>query len=113
MMGIIPTEAFFDQFFQQQQQQHHHRQGQGQGQGQGEISYQDRFYRQECNNGFICPDTLTCVKRASECPCPFPDSQIKCILPGNNNKKGTNSYVCISKGDRDCKFVIDAYKGLV
>lgn len=104
IMGVVPTEAFFDQFFQQQQQQGQHRRG------GGDVAYDERFYRKECQ-GYICPDTLSCVKRPVDCPCPFPDSQIKCTIPGS--KKGSDTYVCISKGERDCKFVNNAYKGLV
>ena len=98
-----PSYAFFDQFFQQQQRQR-----------SPEPSHQDRFNTKDCA-GYLCPDTLTCVDSQTNCPCPFPDSQIKCMIPptkGNkHNRDGT--YVCISKGSRDCKFVMDAYKGLV
>lgn len=64
-------------------------------------------------DGFLCTDTLTCVSKPVDCPCVFPNSEIKCVLP---NKK---SYVCISKPSeedktpRDCAFVEKAYKGLV
>lgn len=91
-----PAFAFFDQFFQQHQQQQ---------QQQQQQSFQDRYLSQNCEN-YLCPDTLTCVKSAKHCPCPFPDSQMKCEIG--------DSYVCISKGgDRDCKFVKDAYNGLI
>lgn len=64
-------------------------------------------------DGYLCVDTMTCVSGPVDCPCVFPNSQIKCVLP---NKK---SYVCISApadGDpapRDCAFVEKAYHGLV
>ena len=63
--------------------------------------------------GYLCEDTMTCVHKPVDCPCVFPNSQIKCVLPDQK------SYVCISKpaeGDpepRDCDFVARAYKGLV
>lgn len=64
-------------------------------------------------DGYLCVDTMSCVSSPVDCPCVFPNSQIKCVLP---NKK---SYVCISApadGDpapRDCAFVEKAYNGLV
>lgn len=60
----------------------------------------------ECN-GFVCEDTLSCVKRPVDCPCLFPDSQEKCILPDKKN------YVCISTNGRGCEFVEKAWKGEV
>jgi hypothetical protein len=87
-----PCWAFFEQFFQQQHQQ------------QGEESHQDKYLNKECSE-YLCPDTLSCVKTPKDCPCPFPNSQIKCLIGA--------SYVCISKGSRDCQFVNNAYNGLV
>ncbi|ODQ78814.1 hypothetical protein BABINDRAFT_24089, partial [Babjeviella inositovora NRRL Y-12698] len=65
----------------------------------------------KCNE-YLCPDTLVCVSGPAECPCPFPDSQLKCVLPGDAN------YVCISKPEtakevRDCAWVMKAYEGLI
>lgn len=96
---------------------------------QAPQSFEDRYLNAECS-GYLCPDTLECVSHAKDCPCPFPGSQLKCILPNDR-------YICISKpathddklnqiyddpvkgpkarnkGVRDCSWVSDAYKGLV
>ncbi|AMD18948.1 HBR047Wp [Eremothecium sinecaudum] len=101
----------------------------GQQQQQSKISYEDLMLNQQCN-GYLCPETRECVKSSIECPCPFPKSQLKCILPDGK-------YVCISKpathdeklskiyddpikgpkaknkGVRDCGWVQASYKGLV
>lgn len=100
-----PAAAFFDQFFAQQRQQ--------QQQQQQQRSHEDEYLSKECAN-YLCPDTLACVDKPVNCPCPFPNSQQKCMLPPNaNNGFEDGSYICISKGSRDCKFVLDAYNGLV
>ncbi|CCE62257.1 hypothetical protein TPHA_0C01010 [Tetrapisispora phaffii CBS 4417] len=90
-------------------------------------SYEDRYLANNCQ-GYLCPDTLECVSYPSDCPCPFPASQLKCGLPDGN-------YICISKpaskddavnniydnpnqnsqfkmeGMRDCGWVLDEYYG--
>ncbi|KAK9379593.1 uncharacterized protein V2V93DRAFT_373129 [Kockiozyma suomiensis] len=68
--------------------------------------YEQNYETVECN-GFVCEDTLSCVKRPVDCPCLFPDSQEKCILPDKKN------YVCISTNGRGCEFVEKAWKGEV
>lgn len=106
---------------------HNHQQQQRQ---QPQVSYEDTVLNHECPQ-YLCPDTQACVSQPLDCPCPFPASQLKCLLP---NKR---SFVCISKpatgdskidsayddpvkgpkvknkGVRDCGWVEDAYKGLV
>lgn len=76
---IIPlTKGFrmnFGQQKQQQQQQHN--------------SYEDTVLDNPCPN-YLCTDTLACVRSPKDCPCPFPKSQLKCVLPDNK-------YICISK----------------
>lgn len=69
---------------------------------------------EQCDD-YFCADTLECVKKPMDCPCPFSASQLKCVMP---DKK---SYVCISKPTgsededhpRDCSFVEKAWKGEV
>ncbi|QLQ82400.1 hypothetical protein HG537_0H01620 [Torulaspora globosa] len=92
-------------------------------------SFEDKYLNSECG-GYLCPDTLECVPQPKDCPCPFPSSQLKCVL-------GHDQYVCISKpathddklnaiyddpikgpkakvkGMRDCGWVSEAYKDLV
>jgi hypothetical protein len=97
----------FDNLFQQQRQQQQPNQPKADG-----SWFEETYDNYNCN-GYICEDTLACVKRPVDCPCKFPNSEIKCILPGGKN------YVCISKPadndpkPRDCKFVEKAFKGLV
>ncbi|KAK9377381.1 uncharacterized protein V1513DRAFT_436217 [Lipomyces chichibuensis] len=70
------------------------------------IWYEQNYENVQCND-YVCQDTLACVKKPIDCPCVFPDSEEKCMLP---DKK---SYVCISKVGRGCSFVEKAWKGLV
>ncbi|OEJ90995.1 Long chronological lifespan protein 2 [Hanseniaspora osmophila] len=123
-VALPTTFAFFDfggfQQRQQQQQQQH----------QQQVSYEDSVLNSQCD-GYLCPVTRECVKEKIDCPCEFPKSQLKCILPDKKN------YICISKpatsnaklanlyddpvqgpqqrikNMRDCGWVEDAYKGLV
>lgn len=110
---------FFNPFGHRQQQQQ-----------QQPKNYEQEFLNNKCER-YLCPDTQACVKTAADCPCPFPKSQLKCVLPNTEN------FVCISKpathdkalnalyddpvkgpkasveGQRDCGWVIKAYNGLV
>ncbi|CAI7240134.1 BEM_collapsed_G0037400.mRNA.1.CDS.1 [Saccharomyces cerevisiae] len=69
--------AFFNFGHHQQQQQ------------QQQQSYEDQVLNNPCD-GYLCPTPLTCVAQQKDCPCPFPKSQLKCVLPDNK-------FVCISK----------------
>lgn len=114
IFGSTGVNAFFNFGHHQQQQQ------------QQQQSYEDQVLNNPCD-GYLCPDTLTCVAQQKDCPCPFLKSQLKCVLPDNK-------FVCISKpathnekfraiyddpvkgpkaknkGFRDCGWVSDAYK---
>ncbi|AOW01346.1 long chronological lifespan protein 2 [Yarrowia lipolytica] len=86
-----------------------------------ESWHNQEYHKVSCDNGHVCPDTLTCVNSPLECPCQFPASEIKCVYP---DKSG---YVCISKpgdgydgsdasskaedGKRDCAWVNKAFRG--
>ncbi|CCD26055.2 Lcl2p NDAI_0G02780 [Naumovozyma dairenensis CBS 421] len=76
IVSISPVVGFF-QFQQQQQQQ------------PIELSYEERILNNDCDK-YLCPDTLACVASKKDCPCPFPKSQLKCLI---SNER----YVCISK----------------
>lgn len=80
---------------------------------EGSNWVEQQYFKVNCED-YLCEDTLTCVKSYIDCPCRFPDSQIKCVLPDKKN------YVCISKpaddtekDARDCSFVTKAWKGLI
>ncbi|CAL9738279.1 long chronological lifespan protein 2 [Monosporozyma servazzii] len=77
---LIPFSHGFRMNFGQQQQQ----------QQQQPNSYEDAVLNNNCPN-YLCPDTLTCVRDPQQCPCPFPRSQLKCVLPKSDK------YICISK----------------
>ncbi|CUS25028.1 LAQU0S25e00276g1_1 [Lachancea quebecensis] len=117
---LLPiASGFFFDFNQRNQHEGQHPQ----------VSYEDKVLNSDCAE-FLCPDTLACVKSAKDCPCPFPKSQLRCVLPDSH-------FVCISKpathdknlnamyddpvkgpqskikGLRDCGWVQDAYKGII
>lgn len=109
MLASVANADLFQNFFgnrmRQQQSQ------------QQEFDYQKEQLGSGCNK-YLCPESFACVSKPVDCPCPFPDSQQKCILPDKSH------YVCISKVDkkdlkefkgeiRDCKWVEKAYKGLI
>ncbi|KAG4301939.1 hypothetical protein PCANB_002037 [Pneumocystis canis] len=53
---------------------------------------------------YLCSDTLQCVNRPENCPCPFPTSQRRCLL-GNGN------YVCVSLSEEhDPCQVVEQYR---
>lgn len=92
-------------------------------------SFEDKYLNSKCG-GYLCPDTMECVAQPKDCPCPFPSSQLRCVLPDNQ-------YICISKpathdeklneiyddpvkgpkaknkGVRDCGWVSQAHKDLI
>ncbi|KAK9468510.1 hypothetical protein V1512DRAFT_106886 [Lipomyces arxii] len=72
----------------------------------GSLWYEQNYEAVQCKH-YVCQDTLKCVKKAVDCPCVFPDSEEKCILPDKKN------YVCISKNGRGCSFVEKAWRGEV
>lgn len=99
--------GIFDQFFgggQQQQQQ-------ASQEGPKVNNLVENTYLDIDCQGYVCEDTLKCVSSSQECPCEFPDSQLKCEFPG---KQG---YVCISKPSNGegpgCEFILDAFVGKI
>ncbi|QBM88505.1 hypothetical protein METSCH_C04740 [Metschnikowia aff. pulcherrima] len=74
----VASANIFDFFNQQQQQQQ-----------QQPASFEEQALESRCS-AYLCPDTLSCAAAPNECPCPYPSSQLRCVLP---NKQ----YVCISK----------------
>lgn len=81
------------------------------------FDYQAQQLGSDCGK-YLCPESFACVNEPAQCPCPFPDSQQKCVLPDGKN------YVCISKTNkgelkdfkgevRGCDWVFKAWKGQV
>ncbi|KAG4306152.1 hypothetical protein PORY_000140 [Pneumocystis oryctolagi] len=53
----------------------------------------EKFQSISCSeHEYLCKDTLQCVNKPGDCPCPFPTSQKRCPL-GNGN------YVCVSMSE--------------
>lgn len=52
-------------------------------------SIEEKILTSDCL-GYMCADTFACVKGPADCPCQFPSSQLKCVLP-------EGGYICISK----------------
>jgi len=109
---------FFENMFGQQQQQHHqHHQQQRSGASQW-AAYSDsgqylfQFFQQWGHNQarvsllavscsqYLCPETLDCVKRPLDCPCPTPED-IKCTIPDMDGGVDDATVVCI-RGQNEC-----------
>lgn len=63
------------------------------------ICFDILSFQVHCSS-YLCPTTLDCVKRPSECPCPNPE-EIKCLIP-DSDSRGDGTVVCVS-GERGCK----------
>ncbi|KAG8218680.1 hypothetical protein J3R82DRAFT_4347 [Butyriboletus roseoflavus] len=48
---------------------------------------------------YLCPDSLVCVARPSECPCPR-EEDVKCIVPDAEDEEG-GTVVCV-RGASGC-----------
>lgn len=107
MMAAVGAAQFggiFDQMFQQQANRQRGEQP------KGSDLFTQNYYAVSCDK-YLCSDSFACVDGPIDCPCPFPDSQLKCILPNGAN------YYCISKptddNGPDCDFVSKAWNGEV
>ena len=117
-LGVSPLASGFMFNFNQQQQQQ---------QPPKLEPYEDRVLDNECKN-YLCPVTLECVMTSGDCPCPFPKSQLKCVLPNEEivciskpatNDKATNDIYddpvqgpkAHINGMRDCGWVLETYEG--
>ncbi|KIM46346.1 hypothetical protein M413DRAFT_64868 [Hebeloma cylindrosporum] len=85
---------FFENMFGQQQ---HHQQQQQQRSGASQwAAYSDSV---SCSQ-YLCPETLDCVKRPSDCPCPNPED-IKCTIPDMEGGVEDATVVC-TRGQNEC-----------
>ena len=55
----------------------------------------------------LCPDTLVCVRKPEDCPCPNVQD-IKCIVPDSQDV-GSGTRLCV-RGGTDCKHVENLMK---
>ncbi|KIO30185.1 hypothetical protein M407DRAFT_20652 [Tulasnella calospora MUT 4182] len=92
--------AQFGNFFQQAFGGHGHSEQYHQQQS-GSAMWAATAAQAPCSS-YLCPVTLDCVKRPSECPCPNAED-IKCLIP-DSESRGDGTVVCV-RGDKGCKSV--------
>ncbi|KAG5513727.1 hypothetical protein PMAC_000765 [Pneumocystis sp. 'macacae'] len=65
----------------------------------------EKFQSISClDHEYLCSDTLQCVNKPENCPCPFPTSQRRCPL-------GSGNYVCVSMlEDQDPCQIVEQYR---
>lgn len=51
-------------------------------------------------SSYLCPETLDCVARPIDCPCPSPED-IKCLIPDTEGDVDDATVVC-TRGQKDC-----------
>ncbi|KAI0246549.1 hypothetical protein BJV78DRAFT_1134966 [Lactifluus subvellereus] len=83
---------FFNEMFGQPQQQQQHRQQSG---GQQWAMHAESL---SCSE-YLCPDTLVCVTKPVDCPCPNVQD-IKCVVP-DAQEAGSGTRICV-RGGTDC-----------
>jgi len=112
---MTPCLGFFEHLFNQQ--------GGGQPQAPPSISFTDQFSSRTSLPPFpllpritlivwerlvvpcasyVCPDSLTCVEKPKDCPCPYKEFDKKCLIKGSKD----GEFVC----SRDCGMVDQAIK---
>ncbi|KAF9478155.1 hypothetical protein BDN70DRAFT_783844, partial [Pholiota conissans] len=88
---------FFENMFGQQQQ---HQQYQQQRTGASQwAAYSDSV---ACSQ-YLCPETLDCVQKPVDCPCPNPED-IKCIVPDMEGDVEDATVIC-TRGQKECSEV--------
>ncbi|TEB30094.1 hypothetical protein FA13DRAFT_1733904 [Coprinellus micaceus] len=80
---------FFGDFFGQQQHQQ---------QRSGSSQWASFSENVQCSN-YLCPETLDCVVRPSECPCPNVQD-VKCLIPAG--PEGGDATVLCVRGSDGC-----------
>ncbi|EWC47508.1 hypothetical protein DRE_00476 [Drechslerella stenobrocha 248] len=78
--------GFFEHLFERGDQGQQQRQ---QDVGSDSSWYQQVFYQAHCSK-YLCPGTLSCVDRATHCPCAFPNNEAKFEL-------SDGAKICVSK----------------
>ncbi|KAF9057993.1 hypothetical protein BJ165DRAFT_1335254 [Panaeolus papilionaceus] len=85
--------GFFENMFGGQHQQQHHQQRTSASQW---AAYSDSV---SCPQ-YLCPETLDCVTRPADCPCPNVED-IKCLIPDMDGGVEDATVVC-TRGGTDC-----------
>ncbi|CAA7259616.1 unnamed protein product [Cyclocybe aegerita] len=102
LVGLQVVAAQFNGFFENMFGGHHQHQQQQQQQQQRSGASQWAAYSDgvACSQ-YMCPETLDCVPRPSDCPCPNAED-IKCNIPDADGEGST--FVC-TRGPNDCREV--------
>ncbi|EGX51551.1 Long chronological lifespan protein 2 [Orbilia oligospora] len=79
--------GFFEHLFQGGHDGHHQQRHQDVG---SDSSWYRQTYAQAHCSKYLCPGTLSCVDRATHCPCAFPNNEVKFEL-------SDGSAICVSK----------------
>ncbi|GAA6019550.1 hypothetical protein JCM11491_001334 [Sporobolomyces phaffii] len=90
---VTPCLAFFEHLFNQQQQQ-------GSPHAPA-INWEEQFASTKCAT-YLCHDSMTCVEKPRDCPCPYAAYDKKCPVGGGSE----GEFVCA----RDCDLVERAIK---
>jgi hypothetical protein len=120
-ISITPSLAFFEHLFNQQQGQPQHQapsinwEDQFSASAFPVLSQSFSFLSLTLNDPFIsslsrvaqcptylCKDSLVCVDKPKDCPCPYEKLDKKCLIPGSEG-----DFVCA----RDCEMVERAARG--
>ncbi|KAK6333679.1 Long chronological lifespan protein 2 [Orbilia blumenaviensis] len=80
--------GFFEHLFQGGGHDGHHQQRQ-QDVGSDSSWYRQVYAQAHCSK-YLCPGTLSCVDKATHCPCAFPNTEVKFEL-------SDGSVICVSK----------------
>ncbi|KAF6762179.1 long chronological lifespan protein 2 [Ephemerocybe angulata] len=92
LFGLASAQfQFFGDFFGHQQQQQ-------QQQRSGSSQWATFSESVECSQ-YLCPGTLACVSRPSECPCPDPQD-VKCLIPAGPDSHDA-AVLCV-RGSTGC-----------
>ncbi|KAJ8584794.1 hypothetical protein M405DRAFT_875530 [Rhizopogon salebrosus TDB-379] len=89
---------FFDHMFGHPQQQQQQQQQRG---PSGDSQWMAHSEALSCSQ-YLCPDTLSCVRRPADCPCPNTED-IKCTVPGAVETDAA-TVVCV-RGVEECALV--------
>jgi len=115
LIGLQPVFGQFGNFFEGMfghQQQHHQQQRSGASQW---AAYSDSgmftcYMPHDCSSTslcslvscsqYMCPETLDCVAKPSQCPCPNPED-IKCVIPDSEGGPDDATVIC-TRGQNEC-----------
>ncbi|KAF8309142.1 hypothetical protein DL93DRAFT_1785219 [Clavulina sp. PMI_390] len=98
--SVTFTNAFFQHMFQQQQQP------QQRPVGHSAQMWQHQADAVDCSE-YLCPSTLVCVSKPTDCPCPHPQD-VKCVIQDEQSKKTSAGTVMCISGASGCD-VLDRF----